>query len=401
MGGRTVNRLTARFVDAATEPGRHADGGNLYLSISANGGKRWTLMYRQDGKQREMGLGSARDVTLKQARERASEARKLLAEGLDPLARRTANLAAERRVPTFGDVADDYVSAMADGWRNAKHRAQWSMTLGDAYCADLRKRQVDTISVEDVLAVLKPIWTTKAETASRIRGRIEAVLDSAKVRGFRTGENPAAWRGNLKLLLPPRRKLQRGHHAALPYAEIPTLMAKLRSADGVGAKALEFLILTASRTGEVIGARWSEFDLDGGLWVVPAERMKAGREHRVPLTERALAILDGMKAARLDDGEDAPVFRGLKEGAGLSNMSLSAVLKRLKYDAITTHGFRSSFRDWCGEETSHPRDVAEQALAHSVGNEVERAYRRGDSLEKRRILMIDWEYFTLGGGDKK
>ena len=281
---------------------------------------------------------------------------------------------------------------MADighGFRNDKHTAQWASTLRtDA--ASLADKGLDEITTEDVLAVLKPIWLTKNETASRVRGRIERVLDAAKARGLRTGENPARWRGHLANLLPKRQKLQRGHHAAMPYRDVPGFLNLLRVSDGVSARALEFLILSASRSGEVLGAQWPEIDRDGKVWTVPGGRMKAGREHRVPLTNRMLKILDEMELIR-----SGPfIFPGQKRGRPLSGMAMEMLLRRMKIENATVHGFRSAFRDWAAEETSFPREVAEAALAHIVGDATERAYRRGDALEKRRMLMDAWADFV-------
>ena len=288
---------------------------------------------------------------------------------------------------TFGDTADALLESMSPSWRNAKHRAQWAMTLR-VYCASLTNTPVGNVTTDEVLRVLKPLWATKAETASRLRGRIERVLDFAKARGMRSGENPARWRGHLDALLPKRQKLTRGHHKAMPFADVPEFMTALRDMGGIASKALAFAILTAARSGEVLGARWEEIELNAKVWTVPAARIKAGREHRVPLSKRALAILAELAKLRLNDF----VFPGLKLGSPLSAMALEAVLRRANVD-VTVHGFRSAFRDWAGERTAFPREVAEAALAHLVGDEVERAYRRGDTLEKRRKLMDSWASF--------
>jgi integrase len=393
--GRETKRLTARTVATLTTPGRHADGGNLYLSVSPNGGRRWIFLYRWGGKQIEMGLGSARDVSLARARELADAARAQLAEGANPLAARRA----EAAVPTFGEAADALVDDIASGFRNAKHLEQWRMTLKE-YAAPLREKSVADITTADVLAVLKPLWATKQETASRLRGRIERVLDAAKAKGHRNGENPARWRGHLDALLPKRHKLQRGHHAAMPYAEVPAFMARLAEFSGATPLAFRFLVLTAARTGEVRGATWTEIDLDAKVWTVPAARMKAGRGHRVPLSDAALEVLTQAKALQDQPEGKAWLFPGAKEGKPLSIMALEMQLRRLKLE-VTTHGFRSSFRDWAGEETSFAREVAEGALAHVVGDEVERAYRRADALEKRRTLMEAWGRFITGAPDAK
>lgn len=363
--------------------GRHSDGGGLYLSISTDGRRRWVFLYRQRGKLREMGLGSSQDVSLADAREKAALARKQLAAGIDPIVERTRSKSA---VPTFGEAAERFVADMAPQFRNAKHVQQWRMTLTE-YAAPLRDKPVDAITTEDVLSVLRPIWQSKNETASRLRGRIERVLDSAKAQGHRTGENPARWRGHLDHLLPRRQRLQRGHHKAMHFSEVPTFIAKLRLRDAVAARALEFLILTAARTGEVIGARWQEVDLEEKIWTLPPGRMKAGREHRVPLPERALAILNQMAEFGSDPGDH--IFPSTKRDRPLSTGAMERLLDRMKVET-TVHGFRSSFRDWCGELSTFPREVAEAALAHVVGDATERAYRRGDALEKRRSLMQAW-----------
>lgn len=350
------------------------------------------LRYQIAGRRREMGLGPYPEIGLAAARKAAEDARSKAKSGVDPIDSRKA----ERMVPTFGAFADQLVDDIEGGFRNEKHRAQWRMTLGDAYCSALRQKPVDQIDTADVLRVLKPIWQTKAETASRLRGRIERVLDAAKAQGFRTGENPARWRGHLQAMLPKRLKLTRGHHAAMPYPEVPAFVGRLRALEAVSARALEFMILCASRSGEVLGATWGEIDRATSVWTVPAVRMKAGRDHRVPLGARAMAILDEMTAIRVDEDPDAFVFPGAKRGRPLSSMAMTMCLRRLTVD-VTVHGFRSSFRDWAGEETTFAREIAEAALAHTVGDQTERAYRRGDALEHRRNLMTTWETFISGG----
>ena len=293
--GRATGLLSARKAATLKQPGRHADGGNLYLSISENGGRRWVLLYTLNGKRREMGLGSAADgqVSLAVAREQASEARRLLHAGIDPLADKQARKQAERPIPTFGAFADDYLASHRPKFRNEKHAAQWEMTL-TTYCQPIRSLPVDAIDTEAVLKVLQPIWTEIPETASRLRGRIENVLDAAKARGYFHGENPARWRGHLKALLPARQRLTRGHHAALPYDDLPDFIAALRARQSLAAMALELCILTATRSGEIIKAKWSELDLDKAVWTIPARRMKAGYEHRVPLSLRAMQILKSL-----------------------------------------------------------------------------------------------------------
>ena len=380
---RKINRLNARAVATISKYGRHADGGGLYLSISPNGGRRWVFLFRWHGKPTEIGFGSARDVTLARARELASQARAKLAEGINPKDVRRATGGA-----TFGECADRLIEAMRPSWRNRKHAAQWEMTLRN-YAAPLRRLPVDKISTDDVLSVLKPRWSDRPETASRLRGRIERVLDAAKAHGLRSGENPARWRGHLDQLLPKRQQLTRGHHAAMPYGELPSFIGELQARQATAARALEFAILTAARSGEVLGARWNEFDLNRAVWTVPAARMKAGREHRVPLSRRALKIAKAM--------HEAPggnfVFPGQKAGRPLSVMALEKVLRRMKVDGVTVHGFRSAFRDWAVECTNFTNEVCEAALAHVIENKAEAAYRRGDLFDKRRKLMEAWAIF--------
>jgi integrase len=377
---RQINRLSARAVATITKHGRHADGGNLYLSVSDNGGRRWVFMYRWHGKQTEIGLGSARVVTLARARQLASQARAKLAEGINPRDTRGTS-----RSSTFGECADRLIDAMRPSWRNHKHAAQWEITLRD-YAAPLRRLPVDKITTDDVLAVLKPIWNDKTETASRLRGRIERVLDAAKAQGLRSGENPARWRGHLDQLLPRRQRIARGQHAAMRYSDVPAFMVKLRARQSIAARALEFAILTAARSGEVFGARWEEFDFDNAVWTVPATRMKAGREHRVPLAPRVVVIVQAMHESRKND----LVFPGLKPGKPLSPPSLVLVLRQVGIENVTVHGFRSAFRDWAAERTAFPHEVCEAALSHVITNRSEAAYRRGDLLDKRRELMEAW-----------
>jgi integrase len=393
---RHLNKLSARAVETLAKPGRHSDGGGLYLSISGEGRRRWVFMYMRCGKQREAGLGSAAKggVSLKAAREKAAEARALLKAGRDPLGEWSKPDAKE--APTFGEAADAFFEAHAGGWRNDKHKAQWRMTLA-RYCEPIRETPVDAIDTEAVLSVLRPVWTRAPETASRLRGRIEAVLDAARARGHiaRNEANPARWRGHLDKLLPKRAKLTRGHYAAMPYADVPAFVASLRERPAIAARALEFCILTAARSGEALAARWDEMDLNEKVWTVPAARTKAAREHRVPLSERAAAILLEMEAARAGDH----VFPGQRSGRPLSRMGFEMLLRRIQ-SPYTTHGFRSSFRDWAGNETYFPRELAEHALAHVVGDKAEQAYRRSDALMRRRELMDAWAAFCeRGAGD--
>lgn len=390
---RSNRKLTALAVKAlAKGDGRFGDGGGLYLQ--ARGGKAsWLFRYMLDGKAREMGLGAYPAVTLEAARAAAAEQRRVLAKKIDPLSAREAENEAKKRAAavetakrkTFADCADAYIAAHRAGWRNTKHAAQWASTLSTYAGPVFGALPVGEVDTALVLRVLEPLWTTKPETASRLRGRIEAVLDWATARELRTGANPARWRGHLDHLLPARAKVARvKHHAALDWREIGPFMTRLRAVDGAGARALEFAVLTAARSGEVIGATWDEIDLPARTWTVPAERMKAAREHRVPLSDAAVVVLAALPRT------DAPwVFPGGRAGKPLSNMAMAMVLRRLDRADLTVHGFRSTFRDWAGESTGYPRDVCEMALAHAVGG-VEGAYRRGDLFEKRRRLMADW-----------
>ena len=375
-------RLTARKVETA-KPGVYVDGQGLRLIVGATGTRKWVFRFMRRGRSQEMGLGGS-DVSLAMARERAADARRALTAGKNPI--EEAQLAKVRQ-PTFGQVADEFVAAKQSEWRNRKHRAQWEMTLR-RYCAPLRTRPVDEIDTAAVLEVLKPLWGSIPETASRLRGRIETVLDAARARGLigANEANPARWRGHLDKLLPKRQKLTRGHHAAMPFVDVPQFMASLQKRDVVTALALEFVILTAARSGEALGARWAEIDFQNAIWTVPAARMKGGRIHRVPLSRRALVIIKKLHAARTGEF----IFPGQRPDKPLSGMAMEMILRRMKADGATVHGFRSSFRDWCGEVSTFPREVAEAALAHVAGDATERAYRRGDALEKRRELMEAW-----------
>lgn len=387
--GKSLHKLSARSVQTLTKSGRHSDGGGLYLSISTDGTrKRWVFLYRWrepgqvgTGRLREMGLGTPSNVSLAKARELAAQARAHVAAGRDPLAARATTVS----TPTFGTMAEDVISSLEAGWRNEKHVKQWRSTL-TLYCKPFWNKPVDAVTTNDVVGVLKDPWRRVPETGSRLRGRIEKVLDAAKARGFRSGENPATWRGHLDNLLPKRQRLTRGHHRALPYDQVPALNVRLKGLGSMSALCLEFTILTAARSGEAMGASWDEFDLEKGVWTVPKERMKSGREHRVPLSRRALEIIRALEGHR----QSALVFPGQKVGRPLSPMALEMLLRRLKVDA-TVHGFRSSFRDWAAERSSAPREVAEAALAHVLENRVEAAYRRSDLFEKRRVLMQHWQ----------
>lgn len=396
---RVLHKLTPKHVMAAKGPGRVSDGGGLYLSIAGDGRKRWVFLYVLRGKQREMGLGSAgRDgVTLAKAREGADAARKLLRSGIDPIeAGREAARAAkpQQTLPTFGDFADDYIETMRPAWHNERHAKQWETTLA-VQAAPIRGKPIDEIDTEAVLSVLQPIWSKIPETAQRLRGRIELILDAAKSKGHRGGENPARWRGHLAHLLPKRQKLTRGHHRSLPYGDAPEFMRALRAETSILARLIEFAVLAASRSNEVRGFRWDELDRAKEVWTVPPARMKAGREHRVPLPARCLEILDEMAAMK----EGAYVFPSPR-GGKFSDMAPAQVLKRMGYgDKATLHGFRSSFRDWAAESTSFPHEVCEMALAHTIANKAEAAYRRGDMFDKRRLLMAAWATYCDGGAE--
>ncbi len=387
---RAVERLTALGVARLKKPGYHPDGAGLYLQVSPSGSKSWVFRYKLDGRPREMGLGSLSAFTLAEARERAKAQRQQLADGVDPIeAKRAATVArrlADANVITFDKAAESFIAANASGWRNEKHRYQWRATLATYASPVIGTVPVAEVTTEMVLRILSPIWTTKTETAVRVRGRIEKVLGWATVHGYRVGDNPAAWRGHLSEALPKPAKVSAvEHHAALPYTEVGAFLRDLRTRAGTAARALEFIVLTACRTGEAIGATWGEVDIHGAVWTIPAKRMKAGREHRVPLSAPVLELLRSLPAG----DAAAPVFPGAK-GKPLSNMSCIAVLRRMERTDVVPHGFRSTFRDWCAETTSYPRDVAEMALAHAIGDKVEAAYRRGDLFEKRTALMTEW-----------
>ncbi|HYC66591.1 tyrosine-type recombinase/integrase [Brevundimonas sp.] len=384
---RQINRLSPRGVTSLQTPGLHADGGGLYLQVGPTGAKSWSFIFQWRGKRKQMGLGGLLTTTLGEARQQADAARRAVAKGINPIeARRLTRVGGN----TFGDVADELLRSIQSEWKNEKHQRQWSQSL-EVDAAALRPLDVDKITTEDVLDVLRPIWATKPETASRCRGRIERVLDAAKAKGLRTGDNPARWKGHLAVLLPKRQKLTRGHHAAMPFGEIADFMKLLKARPALAARSLELTILTACRTGEVIGARIPEFELAKRVWIVPADRMKGRIEHRVPLNGAALALVKQLIAEQADDGIESEYL--FPDGSGekpISNMAMNMLLRRMGQLTYTVHGFRSTFRDWAGETTDHPREVVEAALAHVVGSEVERAYRRGDALEKRRLLMADW-----------
>ncbi|HWB47530.1 MAG TPA: integrase arm-type DNA-binding domain-containing protein [Stellaceae bacterium] len=394
---RHAKPLTVRGIEGLKAPEKSdilkADGGGLYFRVTPTGGRSWVFRYAIGDKRRDMGLGPYPDVGLSEARDKAAELRRQKRDGIDPLAAKAGRRAAAAKAMTFKQCAEAYIEAHKAGWRNAKHGAQWTATLETYAYPTFGKLPVADIDTALVMTVLRPIWTAKPETASRVRGRIESIIGWATVSGYRQGDNPARWRGHLDALLPQKTKVRAvEHHAALPYAEIGKFMAGLRAQEGAAAKALEFAILTAARTGEVIGATWQEIDWEGRTWTIPPERMKAHREHRVPLSTAALAILKALPKG----GPGDRVFP-------LSNMALLMTLRRMERGDLTAHGFRSTFRDWAAERTAFPSEVAEMALAHVVGDKVEAAYRRGDLFEKRRQLAEAWSRFcaqpAAGGGD--
>jgi integrase len=400
---RTTNRLSSLVIGRAKRIGYYADGGGLYLQVAGGAAKSWIFRFALRGKAREMGLGSAADMPLAEARERAGECRRLLRDGIDPIEQRKVERArailADAKALTFKACGEAYIISHRPGWKNAKHAEQWTSTLATYAYPVFGALPVQAVDVGLVMKVVEPIWTVKPETASRVRGRIESVLDWATVRGYRQGDNPARWRGALQSLLPARSKVRKVvHHVALPYAQAGAFTAALQAQDGTASRALEFLVLTATRTSETIGARWAEIDLDESTWTIPAGRIKAAKEHRVPLSTPAVALLKGLR--QTTTGEF--VFPGAKAGKPLSNMAMAAALKRMGRDDITVHGFRSTFRDWAAEQTNYPREVAEMALAHAVGDKVEAAYRRGDLFEKRRRLMAEWARYcdTVGKAGK-
>lgn len=388
---RALNRLTVRQVAALKEPGRHADGGGLYLRITPAGARAWVFMATINAKRAEIGLGAASGVSLATARELASTMREAVALGRDPRSvLSVAELPKAPSVPTFGDFAEQFIASVEAGWRNPVHRQQWRSSLRD-HAAQIIGHSIDEIDTDDVLAVLQPIWLVKAETASRVRGRIEKILDAAKARGLRPRDslNPAAWKGHLALLLPAQSKLARGHHAALPYTAVPAFFEELGQRSAMAARCLSFVILTAARSGEALGATWGEIDRETKLWTIPASRMKAGTEHVVPLSSAAMAVLDMVRPRETKPTD--PVFA--IAGAQRSNMAMAMLLRRMERSDITVHGFRSTFRDWAGDATHYPRELIEQALAHTIANKAERAYRRGTAIERRRELMEAWASF--------
>ncbi len=377
---------------AAVGPGFYGDGDGLSLEVNPKGGRKWVYRFYWEGKPKRMGLGSANDIGLADARRLRDDARRLVLAGVNPVvARKEARYpaAALRAKPTFGQVADDFIAAQRPGWSNNKHAAQWEMTLR-VHAAPIRCIPVDEVSTAHILAVLQPLWQRVPETASRLRGRIETILDAARALGHIDADksNPARWKGHLALLLPKRSKAAAGHYAAMPYQEVCTFVSDLRRREAMAAQLLEFTILTAARTGEAVGAKWQEIDFEGAVWTVPAARMKMGRIHRVPLCDRAMEIVRALSKTRMGEF----IFPA-PDGGALSNMAMSMLMRRMGRGEYTVHGFRSSFRDWAGDETTFQREVAEAALAHVVGDDAEQAYRRGDALTKRRALMQVWQEY--------
>jgi len=392
MPKKLSNALTPLAVKNA-KPGRHADGGGLHLLVKESGARSWVYRFMLSGKSRDIGLGTAGPdgISLADARDARDALRLKVKAGIDPLEERqreaaealAAAQAAHVAGITFKAVAETYIGANEGSWRNDKHRQQWKNTLATYVYPVIGQLPVAEVGTAHVLQILEPIWKAKAETASRVRGRIETILDAAKARGYREGENPARWRGHIAQILPVRSRLTRGHHKAMLYEAIPAFVGALHQREAVAALALEFTILTAARTGEVIGAKWDEVDLEKAIWTIPASRMKAGKEHRVPLSPRTVEILKATQGLRKEW-----LFPASKGGC-MSGMAMSMLLRRMNVD-VTVHGFRSGFRDWSAECTGYAHEVAEMALAHTIENKVERAYRRGDLFDKRRRLMDDW-----------
>jgi integrase len=395
---RTLNRLSPTEVKNQKSPGYYADGGNLYFRVAPGGARGWIFRFAMHDRTRDCGLGSYPTVTLKDARVAADECRQLVARGVDPIEdrkqKRDAAAIEAAKAMTFEDCAAAYIKAHEAGWRNAKHRQQWTNTLRNYVSPVFGRLPVQAVNTALVMKVIEPLWDAKkVDTAGRIRGRIELILDWATVREYRIGENPARWRGHIESLLPARGDVRKvRHHPALPYGELPAFLARVREQPGVAARALEFAILTAARTGETIGATAAEISMRDRMWTVPAERMKAKAEHRVPLSDRALAIVDELQPVRGDDGILFPGRHG-----GLTNMAMLALLERMGRDDLTVHGFRSTFRDWAAERTNFASEVVEMALAHVVDDKVEAAYRRGDLLDKRRRLMDAWAEYCQSG----
>lgn len=390
-----IDRLSARTLPTLTKPGLHADGGGLYLRVDPSGAKRWAFLFQWRGRRKELSLGTLTDVSLAAARTAAQQARRQVAAGTNPIDEKRRQRAAQG-LSTFGELADQMIEDLAPSWRSKPHAQQWRTTL-TVDCAALRPLALAEITTDDVLGVLRPIWLAKPETARRVRGRIERVLDGAKAKGLRDGDNPARWKGHLAALLARPARLTKGHHPALPYQEIAAFMRDLRHTPGISARALELTILTCLRSGEARFAKGPEFDLDAGIWTVPAERMKRKIPHRIPLSPRAVEIV----RQRLEEvGDDAFLFPGQRRGCTvapiISNMAMPNLLPHLGRGGFTVHGFRSTFRDWVGDCTTFPRELAEAALHHAAGDAVEQAYRRSDAFHPRKALMDSWARYCAG-----
>jgi len=382
------NKLSARFVDTVKEAGRYGDGHGLYLIMKKGGGKSWSFVWIRGGVRREMGLGSASTVSLAQARKAAETVREQIGEGKDPIAERN-----KEKPKTFEEVGAMVLATLEKTWKKPKHGANWRRAI-NVTCKPIHGLSINEITTQDVLKVLKPVWDKTPETGRRLRARMERVIDYGTAHGWRTGDNPARWKGHLSVLLETHEREVKKHHAAMPYAEVPAFIERLQGKDTMPAIALEFTILTAMRTEEVLGALWDEIDLDAALWTIPAERMKMKRPHSVPLSSRAMEIVQELHDTR----RSKFIFAGQGRDKPLSNMSMLMTMRRMGItgDMATVHGFRSSFRDWCGDKTTTPREIAEAALAHTVGSKVEQSYRRGDALEKRRGLMQLWSDYHAG-----
>ncbi|MBR1232591.1 site-specific integrase [Bradyrhizobium sp. AUGA SZCCT0182] len=403
--GRAANRLSPLRVKSDLPPGLYGDGHGLYLQVSAQKTKAWVYRYMIAGRARKMGLGPIHSVSLAEARRRAADMHRQIWEGVDPIeARRTTKgelAAAKVRGISFRQCAEKYIEAHASSWKSARHTQQWPATLKQYVYPGLGDMPVSAIDKSHVLAVLEPIWLTKTETARRVRGRIETVLDWARARDYRSGENPARWRGHLDQLLPARARIAPVKNlAAMPYRDLPAFMARLRGQGGLNASALEFLILTAARTGDVIGGTWDEIDFTERLWIVPGARVKSKkgtlrRDHVVPLCDRAIELLSVLRR----DGEF--IFAGTHPGKSISPAVMIRLTKEMTGNGVTVHGFRSAFRDWGAEQTNYPNEMLEMALAHTVSNKVEAAYRRGDQREKRRRLMEDWAVYCGASSEGK
>lgn len=390
---RSINKLSDRGVKAKKEPGYYGDGAGLWLQVSKTSSKSWVFRYTKNRRTHDIGLGSALNVSLALAREKAAELRAALGRGDDPMSGRLAAKAQAASRMTFAECAEKFIEANRAGWKNPKHADQWENTLKTYAYPVIGRLDVSNIDTDHVIKILEPIWMERNETASRLRQRVERVLSWSTTRNLRTGENPARWKGHLDTLLPRPSAVQKTtktHHAALPYQDAPAFVQSVRAQPGVAPRALEFTILTVARTSEVIGATWEEIDFDQAVWTVPSRRMKANKEHRVPLPARALEILHEMEKQPRNGNH---IFPGWGEKSHLSNMAMLKLLGRMGRDDLTVHGFRSTFRDWAGETTHHPREVIEHALAHQLRDKAEVSYARGTLFEKRRALMNDWASF--------